>query len=109
MVPSNFKIENQTPSEVNLDLWDAAQKGDLERLKLAIERGGNPDFFNSMEEGAPTSLHAVARTSYKNAACAKELLDNGAEVNVTLKSNFNSPLHEGRTMTPPPLFLAIYE
>jgi len=93
-VPTNFRGNMQISSKVNLDLWDAAHNGDIRGLKLAIQRGGNPDYFKSSEECGPTSLHAAARIPGANGTCTKELIEKGAEVNVKLVSNFNSPLHE---------------
>jgi len=80
-----------------LDLWDAALKGDIDRLKIAIRNGGNPDFYHKKEEGCPTSLHAAARVQNADSKCTMELIKKGADINAVLVSNFNSPLHEGKT------------
>lgn len=93
-VPTNFRGIKQAPSKVNLDLWDAAHNGDIECLKIALKNGGNPDFYQTAEEGGPTSLHASARAPNADPKCTKELINKGADVNVILISNFNSPLHE---------------
>lgn len=91
-LPDTFKAERQLPTESNLALWNAAQAGDLEGLKVAIGQGGNPDFLKGNEDGKPSSLHAAANIA--GVSCTKELIQSGADVNVTLISNFNTPLHE---------------
>ena len=96
-VNENFKSKRQAASKVNLDLWDAALKGELARLKIAIEKGGNPDYINITQEGAPSSLHAAVRVenAKDGVKCVQKLLENGAEINAKLISNFNTPLYEG--------------
>lgn len=71
-------------ANVNKDLIKAAEKGDLEKVKRAIEKGAD---INSTDHHDWTALHAAAGITYdeKNIAPAQEIVEylvqNGADVN----------------------------
>eukprot|EP00586_Coscinodiscus_wailesii_P020937 CAMPEP_0172493624 /NCGR_PEP_ID=MMETSP1066-20121228/25031_1 /TAXON_ID=671091 /ORGANISM="Coscinodiscus wailesii, Strain CCMP2513" /LENGTH=306 /DNA_ID=CAMNT_0013263847 /DNA_START=32 /DNA_END=952 /DNA_ORIENTATION=+ len=106
--PANLCGKNQTATPENISLYDAAQKGDVTSLKAALAAGANPDYFKKSEEGTPAPLHAAVLTSSSSSnssirakddkstaaiACTKTILRNGADVDATLISNRNTPLH----------------
>lgn len=94
----NFTAEKQRATPENLALWKATTQGDLENLKKSIEDGANPDFCmkqgGDQADGTPSCLHSAARSiGGAPEECAKELIDQGADVNLKLISNLNTPLH----------------
>ena len=91
--------ENQRETSENTELYEAASEGDLQKLRAALEKGANPNYFHRHDDGMPGVLHAAARnlpnTSNDAALCAKELIGRGARVSAALISNRNAPIHEG--------------
>ncbi len=81
----------------NISLFEAAQHGNSQGLKDALDKGANPDYFHKYEEGNPSSLHASVKIDdeLSSLQCTKLLLESGADVNATLISNKNSALHDG--------------
>ncbi|KAL3773499.1 hypothetical protein ACHAWO_012760 [Cyclotella atomus] len=91
-VPEYLRGENQWETEANLELFQAAQNGDIEMLKVALAKGGNPNYFSVGKDG---TLHAASRNASGDAAlCARELVQSGARVSAALISNRNTALHE---------------
>ena len=88
-VPEYLRGENQWESAPNLDLYEAAESGDVEKLRNALSQGANANFFNRQADGV---LHAASRVDA--ALCAKELISQGARVSAALISNRNTAIHE---------------
>ena len=87
----------QCESEANTALFQAAKNGNVTELRDALEKGANPDFFTTNEEGNPAPIHASIKFADEDSSleCVKILLKSGANVNTKLLSNQNSALHEG--------------
>lgn len=87
----------QYESDANTALFQAAKNGNVTGLRDALEKGANPDFFTTNEEGNPASIHASIKFADEDSSleCVKILLESGANVNTKLISNQNSALHEG--------------
>jgi ankyrin repeat protein len=95
-VPEYLCGENQWETEANVELFQAAQKGDIERLKKALSNGANPNYFSNQRDG---TLHAASRNASGEAAlCARELVQRGARVSAALISNRNTALHEAASV-----------
>lgn len=99
-----FTGENQASSSANLAMYDAAIKGDVKKLKRALDEGANPNFYNEKGDGVPCALHVSVgdltsdeKRKGGGLLCAKVLIENGARTDTTLISNKNTPLHEGKT------------
>ena len=69
------------------------KESDIILLKDALAKGANPNFINQHDQGRPTPLHETVQTS--DSDCTKELLENGACVNIARIDTRNTPLHEG--------------
>lgn len=96
-MPEYLKGENQWESTENVELYEAAIKGDIHKLRKALDKGAKPNYFHRHGDDCPSILHTVARSSCGDAAmCAKELIDRGAVVSIELISNKNTPVHEGK-------------
>lgn len=99
-VPEYLCGERQWNSSQNTELYDAAANGDIRRLRDALEKGANPNYFNRNDDGTPGVLHAAAKAELLSnkdneaALCAKELIGKGARVSAALISNRNAPIHE---------------
>ncbi|CAM9412808.1 unnamed protein product, partial [Phaeothamnion confervicola] len=86
-----YKLGNaQTSSRENVELFDAAKRGDLRSLRSALSAGGNPNYYKHPEEGA-TALLAASATGH--ADVIRTLLEAGAAVGERLITNHNGPLH----------------
>lgn len=81
--------ENQSPTQANIQLFEAAKNGDIELLTKALAAGANPNYFHMSKDGV---LHAAARSSHVD--CAKDLLKSGALVSAANIGNRNTPIHE---------------
>jgi len=99
-VPEYLKGENQWESPENVELYEAALKGDIHNLRLALDKGAKPNYFHRHGDDCPSALHTVARFAPSScgdaAMCAKELIGRGAVVSIELVSNKNTPVHEGK-------------
>jgi len=97
-VPEYLKGENQWESPENVELYEAALKGDIHNLRLALDKGAKPNYFHRHGDDCPSALHTVARFAPSScgdaAMCAKELIGRGAVVSIELVSNKNTPVHE---------------
>lgn len=79
---------------IDVALFTAARDGDVLALKEALMRGANPNSIIKEEEGVPAPLHIAALLETSSSiACTETLLQHGADVNVMLISNRNTPLH----------------
>ena len=84
----------QWSTPANLALFDAASRGDLEATLNALSLGASASYCCSLEEGSPSAVHSVSKAVDGDAAaCASELINQGALVDATLISNRNTPLH----------------
>jgi len=92
----------QEASALNVQLFQAAQKGDIDVLKRALEKGANPNFIDQHEEGNPVALHEAVRIENEATSieCTRLLLEKGAETSLQLISSRNTPLHEGTWSNP---------
>lgn len=80
---------------VNLELYTAAQQGDLMGVATALARGANVDWRNDQDVGR-TPLHALAicprpdsEEDWMGIECAELLLQNGANMKVLDHSSHN--------------------
>jgi hypothetical protein len=89
--------QQQEANPLNVELFRAAQEGNLVALKKALEKGANPNFIDQHEEGNPSSLHQVVKIEDETTRveCTRLLLEKGAETSLQLISSRNTPLHEG--------------
>ena len=97
-VPEYLCGENQWETESNINLFNAASEGDINKLKEAISNGANPNFISKNGEQL-SSLHAAARSlssSSENGAalCARELIGHGARASCRSVANKNEAVHE---------------
>ena len=84
----------QWSTPANLALFDAASRGDLEATLKALSLGATASYCCPSEEGSPSAIHSVSKALDGDAAaCASELINRGALVDVSLISNRNTPLH----------------
>jgi ankyrin repeat protein len=83
---STAAVQPTNPKAVKA-LFDAAKKGDLESLKLAVSQGAN---INAQDKAGQTALMLAAREGKTD--LVRFLLDNGADVNLQDK-NGASALH----------------
>lgn len=98
---------------VNLALFDAVSKGDLEAAMQALSLGADPNYCSKGGEGSPSAIHSSASppngNDEKAAACATELINRGAIVDATLVSNRNTPLHLAAAAGKPSLCKVLLE
>eukprot|EP00804_Cyclotella_cryptica_P013321 CCRYP_019816-RA/>CCRYP_019816-RA protein AED:0.47 eAED:0.39 QI:0/0/0/0.5/0/0.5/2/0/177 len=93
-VPEYLRGDNQCETDQNISLYEAATEGDLNKLRVALSNGANPNFFYQHKEHTGV-LHSASRNLSKDAAlCAKELIESGAIVTAPLITNRNTPIHE---------------
>ena len=84
----------QWSTPANLALFDAASRGDLQAALKALSLGATASYCCPSEEGSPSAIHSVSKALDGDAAaCASELINWGALVDVSLISNRNTPLH----------------
>lgn len=84
----------QWSTPANLALFDAASRGDLQAALKALSLGASASYCCSSEEGSPSAIHSVSKALDGDAAaCASELINRGALVDVKMISNRNTPLH----------------
>ena len=79
-------------------LFTAAKTGNVAQLEIAIQNGADPNFTNRADDGSPFPLHETAKINdhTKGVACAKILLDHGADTSTRILTTKNTPLHEGK-------------
>lgn len=89
----------------NLELFFASQRGDIDKLNFALGNGANPNFTNREHDGSPYPLHETAQIvdEVKGVACAKALLDHGADASSRMLTTKNTPLHEGKAVFQQPI------
>ena len=89
----------------NLELFFASQRGDIDKLNFALGNGANPNFTNREHDGSPYPLHETAQIvdEVKGVACAKALLDHGADASSRMLTTKNTPLHEGKAVFQQPM------
>lgn len=77
-------------------LFTAAKTGNVAQLEIAIQNGADPNFTNRADDGSPFPLHETAKINdhTKGVACAKILLDHGADTSTRILTTKNTPLHE---------------
>ena len=87
----------QEATALNVELFQAAQQGNLQGLQKALEQGANPNFIDQHGEGNPVALHEAVRIEDEatSVECTRLLLEKGAETSLQLISSRNTPLHEG--------------
>ena len=96
-VPEYLCGENQWETLENINLFNAASEGNINKLKEALSNGANPNYISKQNEQLG-ALHAAARSlsSSENGAalCARELIGNGARASCRSISDKNEPIHE---------------
>jgi ankyrin repeat protein len=86
-----YKLEkNQRATPENVQLHNAAAKGDLAGVERALKMDGSPNWLNHQEEGA-AALHRAAEGGYTEVMSA--LVGAGAILDEQQLASKNTPLH----------------
>ena len=88
-IPEYALAKNQEESQANVDLFHAAEKGNLKSAKAAVASGGTPHFFYHPED-QKNSLHVASQGGHLEVV--KYLLSVGAGLDVETGMDQSSSL-----------------
>jgi len=85
---SSLYAQSLTEMDFERGIWQAALDGNVKRVRLLLDKGGDPD---ARDSSGYTALHYASRSGHEDVC--QLLLERGADVNAQTRSGKISSLH----------------